>query len=430
MRSRTSWRFLTVTATVAALAAPSACGSGGGSKSTDSHAKVTLSFQWWGNDDRAKATQKAVDLFHSLHPNITVQTSYSDYASYFQKLSTQVAGGSAPDVFQLDRATVADYAGRNQLADLSRATGVHHDQFDAKILSGAKIKGVLYGLPAGQTTQMIAYHQADWQAAGATTPTAGWTWDQFFSSAQKLYAASGGKITGTTDFGWAIDWFELWLVERGKRLYTDDSRVAFTSSQLTQFWNLTKKFRDAGAGSKAEDTSPMDGSMPHSAFVKKKSYSEMNYDSSFTAYVSATGQPVVAGSIPTDTGKSGNVIQPSTMLSEYKRTKHPREAGMLIDFLANDVRAGKILGVVRGLPGNRKVRAAIAPSLTGADKTVLDYETEVAKHASPAPPPWPRGSATLKRDFQTIYDDVIFGRISVQAGVDRVMSTAKNDIQQ
>src|SRR4051812_37907365 len=84
-----------------ALTACAGSSSGGGDQS--------IRFVWWGNEDRANATKKAVELFQQRNPGITVQTEFSGYAAYVQKLSTQVAGGAAPDLIQLDRPTFGEY---------------------------------------------------------------------------------------------------------------------------------------------------------------------------------------------------------------------------------------------------------------------------------------------------------------------------------
>src|SRR4051794_31519918 len=108
-----------VLAAAVAMTTVVACGSGGDAGG----GKTTLRFVWWGNDDRAKATKAATDLFTRKNPDITVSTEFSAYDAYFQKLSTEVAGGAGPDLLQLDRATLGEYQHRNVLAELGSYTG-------------------------------------------------------------------------------------------------------------------------------------------------------------------------------------------------------------------------------------------------------------------------------------------------------------------
>ncbi|WP_159323624.1 hypothetical protein [Streptomyces tendae] len=56
----------------ALTASLSACSSSGDVSSEG----VTLTFSWWGNDDRAERTKKAVALFEQEHPGITPPPEY------------------------------------------------------------------------------------------------------------------------------------------------------------------------------------------------------------------------------------------------------------------------------------------------------------------------------------------------------------------
>lgn len=63
---------------------------------------VTLRFAWWGSDPRHEATLKAIELYNTLYPNVTIDCEYQGYDGYQQKLMTQIAGGTEPDLMQLD----------------------------------------------------------------------------------------------------------------------------------------------------------------------------------------------------------------------------------------------------------------------------------------------------------------------------------------
>src|SRR6266581_3787215 len=101
--------------------------------------------------------------------------------------------------------------------------------------------------------------------AGVPVPTEGWTWQEFTTDMEKVGAATG--TAGTTDFGWAVDWFDSWLHTRGKQLYTADGQLGFTADDLTAFWTMTGEMRDKKGVSAAQATTKMDGSMQNSALV-------------------------------------------------------------------------------------------------------------------------------------------------------------------
>ncbi len=419
-------------AALALVAGVAGCGSSpsGGGTGTSAN-PVTIRFVWWGNDDRAKATNSAVQLFEQRNPTIKVQTEYSAYDAYYQKLSTQIAGGAAPDLLQIDRANLGEYAGRHALLNLNQYLGktVKADQIAPELLAGGKVSGSQYAIPGGQLTQMLVYDPAKFTSAGVQPPTGGsWSWSRFADDMAKVDTATG--VPGTTDFGWAVDWFEVWLHQHGKSLYTDDGKLAFTEADLTQFWTMTGDMRTRKAVSAPQATTKMDGSMPNSAFVTKQSASEINYDSSLTAYLSSYGATVQAVAVPSDGGTSGMAALASVSFAVAQSSAHKDAALKLMDFLTNDPDAGKILGATRGLPPNLQIRSTVCGAATGSNKAVCDYEQSVKAQVGPSFGPWPKGSATIKRDFQTIYDDVIFGKATVAQGAKRVVDGANTTLSQ
>lgn len=430
MNRRTPRRGLlgVLAAVVLVVTAPlAACGS----SNDNGSGPQTIRFVWWGNQDRANATNKAVALFEQRNPNIHVQTEFSGYAAYVQKLTTEVAGGAAPDLIQLDRATFGEYQNKHVLVDLSADQGtLRTNDIPANLLSGGRADGGLYAVPGGQTAQMVAYDPALFARAGVSVPSNGWTWQQFTTDMKKIGAVTGEP--GTTDFGWAVDWFDSWLHQRGKALYTSDGKLGFVQSDLEQFWNLTGQLRQDKGVSGAQATTKMDGSIQNSAMVTKQAASEFNYDSNLTSYLSSYGSPVAAAPLPSDGNSakdSGMAALPPVYYAVPKLSAHQSAAIKLLDFLVNDPDAGKILGTTRGLPPNSTVRRSVCGAASAADKAVCDYEQAVAARLGPSQSwVWPAGSSEIKTDFQQVYDNVIFGKSSVADAARQVISDARQSL--
>jgi len=79
-------RAVLAVAALALVAGMAGCGSSGSGTGSAAH-PVTIRIVWWGSDDRAKATNSAVQLFEQRNPTVKVQTEYSAYDAYFQKRS-------------------------------------------------------------------------------------------------------------------------------------------------------------------------------------------------------------------------------------------------------------------------------------------------------------------------------------------------------
>ncbi|QFZ20134.1 ABC transporter substrate-binding protein [Saccharothrix syringae] len=411
------------------LLSASAALAGCGSDSADG--PVTLRFVWWGNEDRAKVTREAVEEFRRRNPDIRVETEYSGYDAYFQKLSTQVAGGAGPDLLQLDRATLGEYAGRNVLAALDEYVGkaLKVDRISPDLLEGGKVDGKQYAVAGGATTQVLVFDPTHFEAAGARVPTAAgerWTWAEFADAMAKVGAA--GTVAGTTDFGWAVDWFEVWLRQHGKRLYTAEGGLGFTAEDLTRYWESIGALRAGRGATPAEVTTKMDGSVQNSGIVTRQAASEIGYDSTVTGYFGAFGTGLKLAPLPSDVAETGMAALPPVSFAVARRSEHKEAAVKLLDFLLNDPAAGKLLGASRGVPPNEEIRAQVCAAAEGGTKAVCDYEEAQKDKIGPAFGAWPTGASAIKRDFQRTYDDVIFGRVGAADAARRVIQDAEKSL--
>ena len=60
-----------------------------------------------GNEE---TLQKMYEAFHEEHPNITVEIETIAMDDYFTQMQTRVAGGTAPDCYELNIENFASYA--------------------------------------------------------------------------------------------------------------------------------------------------------------------------------------------------------------------------------------------------------------------------------------------------------------------------------
>jgi multiple sugar transport system substrate-binding protein len=173
----------------------------------------------------------------------------------------------------------------------------------------------------------------------------------------------------------------------------------------------------------------MDGSQANDPVTQKKASAGFGYDSGFTAKSwEIMGRELKLSVFPTDTGKLGQYAKPAMMFSISKQSGHKPEAAKLINFLLNDLEAGKILGMSRGLPANAQIREQVGGTLTGPPAVGFQFEQSVATKLEPAPPPPPKGAGTAKSTFQRVYDDVIFERSTIAQAAEKFISEAQKAI--
>jgi len=423
---------------VAALAAAAvfalpACGVGGGggaASDEDPNAPVTITFTWWGDEQRANATNKAIELFHQRNPNITVQTSFSGFQAYWDKLATQTAGGSMPDVLQMDVRYLSEYGERGVLRDLDQVVGkeITLDDVNPALADTGKAKGTRYAVPFAQNTSSLMYEPKAW-AAGGIDLAGQVTWSQFREAARRVSESTGFQVSGVTDFGGSDNAMEIWLRQHGKGFYTEQGTLGFGAPELTEFWRLTDSFRTSRAATPAELTATINQSPEQAPLGRRLSAAETAYDSVYPASQSANGQPLKLAAFPTDTGTLGQYRRGSMLLSASARSQAPLASAKLINFLINDPEAGAILGTNRGLPPNLKIREQLASTATGTSKEIFDFEAAVDSRLGPAPVTPPKGAGAIQLLFQRTYEEVAFGRLSLDAAVARFFDEAAKDLK-
>lgn len=112
---------------------------------------------WWGSDARHEATLKVIDDYMALHPDVKIEAEYGTDDGYYQKLTTQLASGTEPDIVQIVAEWFAPLAGDGStFAELDNGQ-IDTEGFDqAYISSVCTVDGHLRALPTGIGGQIMA----------------------------------------------------------------------------------------------------------------------------------------------------------------------------------------------------------------------------------------------------------------------------------
>jgi oligogalacturonide transport system substrate-binding protein len=149
-----------------------------------------LRFAWWGGAARHAATLKAIALFEAAHPGVKVKPEYMGFNGYLERLTAQIAGGSEPDVMQINWAWLAMFSKRgNGFADLTaHASALALAQFTPQDLSMGQVAGKLNALPASYTARILLWNQSAFARAALGLPR---TWDDLFACGPVFAARLG-----------------------------------------------------------------------------------------------------------------------------------------------------------------------------------------------------------------------------------------------
>ena len=152
-RSRTAAALL-----AAALILPtSACSQ---SSDGDDGGPVTLNYWLW-DDKQQPAYQACADAFTKANPTITIKFTQTAWDQYWQNLTTQLAGGSAPDVWTDHASYYAQFVTSNQILDIQPYVDkdkVDLTRYQAGLADLFTKDGKRYGLPKDWDTMAVVYN--------------------------------------------------------------------------------------------------------------------------------------------------------------------------------------------------------------------------------------------------------------------------------
>ena len=158
---------------------------------------VTISyFTFSAAPDHLNSLNSLISIFEKQNPNIKVTYTTAPYADYFTKLQTEIAGGTAPDTFELDYGSYLGYASSGALRDLGKLSkgdrSFSPKRFYPRAYAAFSLKGKQYALPESFSDVLLFYNKDLFRAAGVPFPTAKWTWKDELAAAKKLTNASKG----------------------------------------------------------------------------------------------------------------------------------------------------------------------------------------------------------------------------------------------
>jgi len=407
--------------TGAALVLSGCAGGSDDAAAFDPDEKVTLDFAFWGNDDRATRYNDLIAAFNEEYPNITINTSFTDFPSFWEKRQTEAAGGGLPDVFQFSDSYLRQYAESGNLLDLADVSDyIDTTTFEDSLLGTGALDGVQYSLPTGYSLWANFVNDDLVAQAGLEAPEGGTSFADFDDWMASVTDATGGAVYGGTDYTQRIQVFELQLRANGGNLYTDDGQLGFTEDDLREFWESGADIRDGVTvpQQKLEELSPKSG------FGAAITASEMSWSNFLGGYLADSGSSSISLVAP-PTAKQGSkdlYRQAGLQVAIAANTEHPEAAALFLDFVVNSPEAGEIFGTTLGFPASSSKLEGT--TLEGADKQVADYIESAADRIGDAPPVPVVGYGSLEQAFWDAGKSIGLGVLSVDDAVTQFFAEA------
>jgi multiple sugar transport system substrate-binding protein len=399
-------------AVIGALAA-TALGTRGVRAQTGTRLRMT----WWGGADRARRTNEAVAAYLATNAALRIDTDSVGWGDYWTRLATQVAGGNAPDIIQMDYRYIFEYARRGALKPLDEFIPDPLDirDFGQANLDSGKVDGKLYGAAMGLNSTAMFFDRTAIEGFNLAAPTHETSWAQFAELAIAITKSANRRgYFGAQDAGYVEPAFEVWLRQRGKRLYDDAGKIGFARDDVAEWFDFWDRLRKAG-GSCVGEIQALDKSTPEtSVLTTNRAAMVFSHSNLLVAWQGLNKNTL--GMTPYPRGeRHGQYYKPSMQMSIAATAASPREAARAIAFLLTHPSAGNILQVERGVPPSARMRGAILGQLDAMAKAQVEYISLIADRVSPIPPPPPRGAGEIEQLLRRVYEKVSLGQSNVPA---------------
>lgn len=328
---------------------------------------VQLRLSWWGGNDVHRAMLASARAFERAHPGITVKTEYTGWAGHLERITTQIAGDTAPDVMQINWNWLVLFSRNGQgFYDLERLGGqIDLTQFDTESLAMGRVNGRLNAIPVSMAARLLYYNETTFAKAGLPLPR---TWDELIAAGpvfRKKLGPAYYPIDLTLQDVVALTRSEL-VQRTGKPLIDDKAkRLTVSARDLADMLRFYQRLVDAHVTPDARTQASFGNVAQHEMrpWINGQFAGTYQWLSSIGKLddTLAPGQELRLGSYPMYPGArdAGLLYRPAMMLVVNAKTEHPKESALLLDFLLNDPASVSAMGLKRGLPVSDKAVAQL-----------------------------------------------------------------------
>ncbi len=334
----------------------SACITLFGCKKQNTHSATPLSYSWWGNASRHEYTLQALELFKSMHPNITVTPEYAAWNGYEEQFDAKFKSGGSADVMQINFDWLFKYSpDGSAFYDLNELQDeLEFYNFTLSDLEYGAVNGKQNAIPVAFNSLIPVFDRSVFEENRLSIPK---TWDDLFDCA-RILKGKDYYLMGTGakhSFLLCTAWFEQ---THSKKIFSDNSTLAASQSELEELFAFYKRLITERV------LYPDTGAFSQQLLLKKRIASAViwcNEADQFADIFTQKGHTAALGDFITTKGatESGWYQKPVMLYAINKNTAHPKEAAALLNFLLNDQQNARLQKCDKGVPASNKSLSAL-----------------------------------------------------------------------
>lgn len=398
-------------------------------RSAEPTGRTVVTVRLW-DEQVAAAYRESFGEFTRGHPDIDVRVTVVPYATYFDTLRTDAAGGSADDIFWLSNAYFAQYADSGRLMDIGKLLGPKAvASWEPSVVDQFTRDGALWAVPQLTDAGIAVYFNADLiEAAGVDLRqlmTMRWSpgdVDTLRPLLARLTVDADGRRADQSGFDagrirqWgynaANDLQGIYLDYVGSAggIFSDGDRFAFDNpGSVAAFDYLVGLINDDEVAPPASDTNA-NGDFSRNQFLQGK----MALFQSGTYNLAAIAEQAHFrwGVVPMPIGPVGRVsVTNGIAAAGNSATKHPDAVRQVLSWMGSET-------------GNRYLGAhgAAIPAVLAAQRVYFDYWARRGVDVRPfftvldgprIPAPGGPGFPAGYQALQPYFDEMFLGRADV-----------------
>ncbi|MBD1382412.1 ABC transporter substrate-binding protein [Metabacillus arenae] len=386
--------------------------------------QIELRFSWWGGEDRHKATLAAIEKYMELNPHVKIKAEYSGFDGYNQKLSTQLAGKTAPDIMQMDFYYMAEFAQKGeQFIDFYEyEKQIDISSFDEKFLKDfSEVNGKLIGLPTGINSIIFFGNKKILEKTGINLEGK-YDWEKLLEEGKKINQNNPKEFLlnmGPDETSMLIAYYIQ--QKSGNNFIQDDYTLGFDKKLAEEAFTYMKNLWDEGVLPEVSDYVTVRGNLEQTPKWVSGDLGIVLMSASGINIFKNSNNELTPLLPPTHKGAkdSGIRTQPSQVFSVSKHSKHPEEAVKFINWMLNDEEAINILGSTRGAQPTETGREFLSSS-GQLDPLVAEGVDLGLENAG-----MPINAISLNTEADKIYVDIVekigYGQITPEEGATQLV---------
>lgn len=369
---------------------------------------ITLKFSHYGSEADQKVYAERLALYEETHPGITVEQIY--IPDYPAQLKTMIAGGTAPDVMQIEE-NIISFANQGALLPLNDYIEKAGLDLEARVgktnVEKNSYQGQIYGVADRGGSMMLFYNKDLFDKYGVEYPTEDWTWDDMLAAAQKMTAGSGEEET----WGYAQDyWWPFhmnWIYQAGGKVMDEEGNFVMNSPEsvkaLTFLRDLAGKYDVVP--SREEYANMGSGANAGTLFASGRVGMMLNGMWLFSSLQDSDFE--VGVSVPW--GDQEKVTSPfGNALAISSNCQYPEQAFDLINFMTDVQEQEVIVKYAEDVPANMDVLKSDAFKNAPWSSHEIDFDQVIKcnemTYTPPIGPNWTTWDAIINEEMASIYD--------------------------